>query len=119
MNLNEWRDYCFQAMEAKGFHDGRDAGRDDTLLRLCLVHTEVSEAAQLAKRHFLPGCCPDEHLLAFSEEIADVLIRLFDLAGTLDLDLEAAVQAKMAKNAARPHKYGTPWAGQEPCTKAN
>ena len=42
-------------MEAKGFHAGRGTSRDDTLVRLCLVHTEVSEAAQVVKRHWAGG----------------------------------------------------------------
>lgn len=38
-------------MEEKGFHEGRTGnGRDDTLVRLCLIHTEVSEAADVVKK---------------------------------------------------------------------
>jgi hypothetical protein len=33
---------------------------------------------------------------------------LLDLCGCLGIDLNASVAAKHAKNAARPHLYGTP-----------
>lgn len=101
--------------EEKGFHDGRSgAGRDDTMVRLALLHTEVSEATQLVKRHFpdnIPhinecGCLDVGN--AFSEELADILIRLLDLAGCTGVDLQSAYNLKMAINARRPHNYGTP-----------
>jgi NTP pyrophosphatase (non-canonical NTP hydrolase) len=109
MTLNGWRDEVFRGMERQGFHEDRsNAGRDDTLVRLCLVHTEVSEAAQVVKRH---GVTPESRP-QLDEELADVFVRLFDLCGCLGVDVDAAVAAKMAANMARPRKYGTPAAGQ-------
>lgn len=108
MNLNSLREWVGNAMSEKGFHDGRSmCGRDDTLVRLCLIHTEVSEAVQVVKRH---GVEPDQHAsrAMFEEEVADIFIRLFDLCWCVGVDIEVAVVAKMAKNMARPHKYGTP-----------
>jgi NTP pyrophosphatase (non-canonical NTP hydrolase) len=104
--LSEWQAHVYAGMDAKGFHAGRSGdGRDDTLVRLCLLTTEVSEAAQVVKRH---GLTDPAHKAEFAEELADVAIRLLDLAGCTGVDLEAAVAAKMAKNMARPHLYGTP-----------
>lgn len=42
----------------------------------------------------------------FKDEMADVFIRLFDLCGALDIDIELAIRAKMAFNAMRPYKHG-------------
>jgi NTP pyrophosphatase (non-canonical NTP hydrolase) len=39
-------------------------------------------------------------------ELADVIIRVLDMACDLGIDIEAAVEAKMAFNATRPHKHG-------------
>lgn len=105
------RDLCRQAWamaEAKGFHEGQPADRTHTLLRFCLIHSEVSEAVQVVKRHGVGG---DVVRGVLAEELADVLIRLGDLAGGLGLDLTEAVQAKMGINAQRPHGYGTPAEG--------
>lgn len=42
----------------------------------------------------------------FDIEIADILIRCFDLAGRLGIDLEGAVQRKMDYNTSRPPLHG-------------
>ena len=98
---------AWKIAEDKGFHEGRTgAGRDDTLVRLCLVHTEVSEAAQEVKRHW-DGGPTESQKAAFAEELADVLIRVFDVAQCVGVDLESAVAEKMAKNANRFRLYGT------------
>jgi len=113
-------DESWMIAEAKGFHDGRGADRDDTLLRLCLVHTEVSEAAQIVKRKWpQSGVGQDDkrvpyHLREeFAEELADVLIRVGDLARCVGIDgyqLSRSILQKHEKNRNREHKYGTPHA---------
>lgn len=42
----------------------------------------------------------------FEDELADVLIRLLDLAGGLGIDLEWHVNAKFEYNQTRPYKHG-------------
>lgn len=66
-------------------------------LRLALVHTEVDEANDAVRDNGLLG-----------EELADICIRIGDLAQERCIDLDAAVTAKMEKNRHRPHAYGTP-----------
>ena len=41
-----------------------------------------------------------------AEEFADLIIRLADTALQFDLDLEAAILAKLAQNEGRPHLHG-------------
>lgn len=94
-------------METKGFHAGRGTSRDDTLVRLCLVHTEVGEAAQVVKRHWAEGA-PDWVRGQLADELADIVIRVADLSGCLGIDLQQAVLDKMAVNRSRPYLYGTP-----------
>lgn len=64
---------------------------------LALLHSEVSEALEDfrndARGHFL-------------EELADVQIRLLDLAGGLTTNFSDIVRIKMAKNEERPYKHG-------------
>lgn len=108
--------------EEKGFHEGQDNGRDTTLKRLCLIHTEVSEAAQIVKRKwpsFRPGSSEREYAQIGSmeglradlaEELADVMIRIGDLALCCGIDgvqLARAIVAKHNKNLGRPKYYGT------------
>lgn len=42
----------------------------------------------------------------FAEELADILIRVFDLSGGKGIDLESAVMAKMERNRQRPRLHG-------------
>lgn len=42
----------------------------------------------------------------FSVELADAVIRIADLCGYLNIDLEAVIAAKHAYNVSRPHKHG-------------
>lgn len=42
----------------------------------------------------------------FDIELADIIIRVADLAGAEGIDLDAAVQRKHAYNVGRPHKHG-------------
>jgi hypothetical protein len=73
-----------------------------TLMRLVLVHTEVSEAIEAAH---------DAGLLA--GELADIVIRTGDLAEERHINLSAAVVGTLEKNMARPMFYGTPEEGKE------
>jgi NTP pyrophosphatase (non-canonical NTP hydrolase) len=44
--------------------------------------------------------------LNFTEELADTVIRIMDLAGSLRLDLADAIIKKIDYNRTRPHKHG-------------
>jgi len=43
---------------------------------------------------------------SFEDELADVAIRLFDLCGGLNIDLEKHIKMKMKYNSLRPYKHG-------------
>jgi NTP pyrophosphatase (non-canonical NTP hydrolase) len=64
---------------------------------LALIHSEVSEALE-AFRH-------DDHA-NFAEEMADILIRVLDACPGLGVDIDAEVEKKLIKNAARGFKHG-------------
>lgn len=75
-------------------------------LKLALIHSEISEALEGHRKGK-----QDEHLPERSSlevELADACIRIFDLAGALDLDLGNAIIEKLRYNAIRPdHKVET------------
>lgn len=67
--------------------------------KLALIHSEVSEVLE-AYRLFGKV---NAHV---EEELADVIIRVLDLAAALGLSMDIAVRNKMRANADRPHKHG-------------
>lgn len=66
---------------------------------LCLVHSEVSEALEGYRKDLMDDKLP--HRKAFEVEFADALIRIFDIAGAFNLDLDGSIAEKRAYNAKR------------------
>lgn len=65
--------------------------------RLMLIASEIGEAEE-ALRH--------DDMANLREELADVAIRLCDLCGGLEIDLESEIERKMQINEQRPYKHG-------------
>jgi len=66
---------------------------------LCLVHSEVSEAMEGHRKNLADDKLP--HRSMFEVELADAIIRIFDIAGAHNLDLGGAIFEKMQYNAKR------------------
>jgi NTP pyrophosphatase (non-canonical NTP hydrolase) len=71
--------------------------------KLMLIVSEVAEAMEGDRKNLRDDKLP--HRPMREVELADVLIRVFDLGGAYGMDLAGAVVEKMAFNAIRPdHK---------------
>lgn len=83
-----------------GWWDGVDVNNPYVVAtKLCLIHSEISEAMEGHRKKLMDEKLPERP--AIEVELADALIRIFDLAGALDLDLEGAVLSKMEYNQSR------------------
>lgn len=71
--------------------------------KVALAHSELSEALEADRK----GLKDDKltHRDGREVELADAVIRIFDLAGAYNMDLGGAINEKLAFNATRPdHK---------------
>ena len=85
-NIAKWR-------EEKGFITGWENMPE----KLMLVVTELSEAMEAYRK---------DDKKNFNEEIADTIIRLCDIVGSLGIDIEDEIEKKMAINKDRDYKHG-------------
>ena len=92
-SLNELCEVCHRVAVEKGFWDEkRNIGE-----ALMLVVTELAEAMEAHRV---------QDQTNFREEIADAFIRLLDLCGGLNIDIEEEIHKKSLKNKNRPYKHG-------------
>lgn len=91
---------CHGASRNAGWWNGVDvADRNVVPAKLCLIHSEISEAMEGHRKNQMDTHLP--HRAMIEVELADAVIRIADLAGALGLDLGAAIAEKMAYNATR------------------
>ena len=89
----------WQNCENKGWHNPSC----DLPTDLLLIHSEVSEACEAARKGWLE--CSSEHT-SVEEEIADVVIRCFHVAEKNGFDIERTLWEKHRKNITRPIRHG-------------
>ena len=125
--LNEISKQVYEANKLKGF----DVKNENLGQTLCLIHSEISEALEAIRKdkkanmngynamkwsnidetgtnaiqNFKDSfeyCIKD----TFEDEIADTFIRLFDLCGALDIDIDRHIELKRRYNSQRQFKHG-------------
>ncbi len=66
---------------------------------LCLVHSEISEAMEAHRKDLMDDKLPNRKGLEV--ELADAVIRIFDMSGGLGLDIAGAIADKLEYNSQR------------------
>lgn len=118
--INQLAKQIHENAKSKGFYEGeKNIGE-----MLCLIHSEVSEALECDRKNkhcaesdaFLAISIPNtEHFKiafandvkdTFEAELADIMIRVMDLAAYKKINLEMFIKVVMRNNSLREYKHG-------------
>ena len=117
MNFNSFSKEVYKANLKKGF----DTGKENIGQTLMLIVTELAEALEAHRKGKSANVLAfyenkeglsfkdnfEKHIKdTFEDEMADALIRIHDLAGAKEIDLDFHVRNKLLYNATRPYKHG-------------
>lgn len=100
MNLIDYIQWCHTESSKAGWWPTEV--RENPMVvsnKLALIHSEISEALEGDRKGLMDDKLP--HRPSIEVELADAMIRIFDLAGFLHLDLDGALHEKMQYNKTR------------------
>lgn len=96
--FNEAADAMHAMAVDKGFYDDPDPEVGIIATKLLLIAGELGEHFEAIRK--------GHGFEKEAEELADVVIRLFDYAAYRGIDLDAEIANKMSINSTRPYKHG-------------
>ena len=108
-DLRDIQKAVWRTAEEHGWH-----GENDTIpVKLLMIHSEVSEALEEYRNtppesevSYLYYSVDSDKPEGFGIELADIVIRVLDLAEMLGIDLTDLILTKMEYNKSRPYRHG-------------
>jgi len=94
-----WTDLSTNMDLTEEARQGTRLGKALVAEKLCLIHSEISEAMEGHRKNLQDDKLP--HRKMIEVELADAVIRIMDLAGALELDLAGAIAEKLSYNKTR------------------
>ena len=102
MTIKQLQVICHQLATDKGFWEG-DRNMGELLM---LIVSELGEALEALRKDKRQIKYNDWKKDTFEDELADVAIRLFDLAESEGINLTWQIKQKLEYNKTRPPKHG-------------
>lgn len=115
LSISEMQAQAYDTARSKGWHDDVEEERLGFPTRLCLVHSEVSEALEdfrnahgITETYYEPPKKEGDQQkpCGIPIELADIVIRIGDMCGKYGVDLEQAIKIKLEYNKSRPPRHG-------------
>ena len=98
LSLHGVQQLCYEKSKSAGWWDGIVV-EDAVPTKLVLIHGEISEAMEGFRKDLMDDHLP--HRKNMEVELADAVIRIFDLASAMGYNIQEAMEDKMAYNAIR------------------
>lgn len=109
MNIAETMERVHATACLKGWWDNDDPMAPRVAIeKLCLIHSEVSEAVEEVRNGNLDTKVRFEgdKPVGYAVELADSVIRIFDLAKAQGINLDEVIDIKANYNETRPVRHG-------------
>lgn len=95
----------------KGFWENNKDMDSHIIEKVCLIHSEVSEALECYRNgemrtNMSHGIASIPKPSGFPSELADIIIRTLDLAEALGIDMDKEIHQKCLYNEIRSFKHG-------------
>lgn len=105
--INDIAQECLKTSASKGFTDG-DIDRKLLLAvgEIIEAQNELREGHKVDEIYFSKDKEGNDKPEGFVIEVADCIIRLFHLSAQHGLNIQSAIEVKMAYNKIRPYKHG-------------
>lgn len=101
MTIKQLQFDSFICAEQHGWHETVHISE-----KLAAIHSEVSEAFEDFRDDMMDLYWEEPKPCGFGIELADILIRVADLAQCLNIDLEEMIEIKMTYNKGRSYRHG-------------